>query len=149
MFKCSSNNLHLGADYMRQIDPVLARLNWNLFLNTTRQLQKFSSNTIITKIAIIWGGLKTGWKRVGSLASWLVFPTRANALEASWRARVIAYPGSETGWRMRSSQILNNNSFFPGWKRAGTVLARLNFFHNNSELEPGWKRASTGWTRLI
>ena len=38
------------------------------------------------------------------LPSWLVFPTRANPLDASWLTHVIAYPGSETGWRMRSSQ---------------------------------------------
>ena len=38
------------------------------------------------------------------LPSWLVFPTRANSLEASWLAHVIAYLGSGTGWRMRSSQ---------------------------------------------
>ena len=28
---------------MRRVDPVLARLEGHLFLNTTRQLQKFSS----------------------------------------------------------------------------------------------------------
>ena len=75
---------------------VLAHLKGNPFLNTTRQFQKFSTNAIIMKKSDYMRRVEN---RLAHLPSWLVFPTRADPLEASWLigwlAHVIAYPWSQ------------------------------------------------------
>ena len=48
-------SINRGPDYMRRSDSVLTRLKGNLFINTTRLLQKFSCKKEIEKLV--------GWKR--------------------------------------------------------------------------------------
>ena len=58
----------LGADYMRRVDPVLARLKGHLFLNSTRQLHKFrSKNKLRLYEKRAGAGLKTSQHRVNPL----------------------------------------------------------------------------------
>lgn len=73
--------VELGADYMRWVDPVLARFKENLFLNTIQLIRRVENG-------------------LARLPSQLVFSTH-----------VIAYPETKTSWCMRSSlKIINNNN---------------------------------------
>ena len=86
----------------------------NLFLNTTRQLQKFSSNAVIKKSCDYM-------RRVGSLAELACFSS----------------PGQKRVGACEIAKILNNNSFFPGLKTSWRGAGSFELFPYNSELEPG------------
>ena len=77
---------------MRRVGSVLARLKGNLFLSTTRLLQKFGSNKEFRLYEEY-----ICWKWVGSVAE------LARFLKLSWLAHVTACPGTEECWCMRSS----------------------------------------------